>query len=112
MLTTMYGLMDSTFLPKFDTALPQKPSIVDGMRMIALKLEFGACRNQIFERHLSLSLLIFFYLLLNSYINLLNRNHPLHSHCSIRKAEIVQFRYPEKKCNAASIDAVAHYKLY
>lgn len=51
-----------TLLPKFDTALPQKPSIVDGMRMIALKLEFGAFRNQIFERHLSLSLLIFLYI--------------------------------------------------
>uniref|UniRef100_M8B821 Trafficking protein particle complex subunit 10 n=1 Tax=Aegilops tauschii TaxID=37682 RepID=M8B821_AEGTA len=31
-------------------ASPQKHSIVDGMRMIALKLEFGAFHNQIFER--------------------------------------------------------------
>eukprot|EP00268_Persea_americana_P056755 TRINITY_DN6742_c0_g1_i1.p1 TRINITY_DN6742_c0_g1~~TRINITY_DN6742_c0_g1_i1.p1 ORF type:complete len:1210 (-),score=246.92 TRINITY_DN6742_c0_g1_i1:638-4267(-) len=29
---------------------PQKPSIVDGMRTIALKLEFGVCQNQTFER--------------------------------------------------------------
>ncbi|XP_038974112.1 trafficking protein particle complex II-specific subunit 130 homolog [Phoenix dactylifera] len=29
---------------------PQKQSVVDGMRMIALKLEFGVFHNQIFER--------------------------------------------------------------
>ncbi|ONK61502.1 uncharacterized protein A4U43_C08F30570 [Asparagus officinalis] len=29
---------------------PQRQSVVDGMRTIALKLEFGACHNQIFER--------------------------------------------------------------
>ena len=33
------------------SASPQKHSIVDGMRMIALKLEFGAFHNQIFERY-------------------------------------------------------------
>ncbi|KAM1311019.1 hypothetical protein PS2_007524 [Malus domestica] len=32
---------------------PQRQSIVDGMRMIALKLEFGASHNQIFERTLA-----------------------------------------------------------
>jgi hypothetical protein len=31
----------------------QKQSVVDGMRMIALKLEFGVFRNQVFERYLS-----------------------------------------------------------
>lgn len=30
---------------------PQRQSIVDGMRTIALKLEFGVSHNQIFERH-------------------------------------------------------------
>ncbi|KAJ6848232.1 trafficking protein particle complex II-specific subunit 130-like protein [Iris pallida] len=30
---------------------PQRQSVVDGMRTIALKLEFGAFHNQIFERH-------------------------------------------------------------
>ncbi|ESR65193.1 hypothetical protein CICLE_v100072731mg, partial [Citrus x clementina] len=29
---------------------PQRQSIVDGMRTIALKLQFGVCHNQIFER--------------------------------------------------------------
>ena len=33
------------------SASPQKHSIVDGMRMIALKLEFGAFLNQVFERY-------------------------------------------------------------
>ncbi|CAN6682814.1 unnamed protein product [Malus baccata var. baccata] len=32
---------------------PQRQSIVDGMRMIALKLEFGVSHNQIFERTLA-----------------------------------------------------------
>ncbi|KAJ3681363.1 hypothetical protein LUZ60_015852 [Juncus effusus] len=34
---------------------PQKPSVVDGLRMIALKLEFGAFRNQIFERTIAVT---------------------------------------------------------
>jgi len=34
----------------FFSASPQKQSIVDGMRMIALKLEFGVFHNQVFER--------------------------------------------------------------
>lgn len=29
---------------------PQRQSIVDGMRTIALQLQFGVCHNQIFER--------------------------------------------------------------
>lgn len=33
---------------------PQKQSVVDGMRMIALKLEFGVFHNQVFERYLSI----------------------------------------------------------
>jgi hypothetical protein len=40
---------------------PQRQSIVDGMRTIALKLEFGVSHNQIFERYyhcLSLNLQI------------------------------------------------------
>ncbi|KAK6934303.1 TRAPP II complex TRAPPC10, C-terminal [Dillenia turbinata] len=35
-------------------ATPPKQSIVDGMRTIALRLEFGVSRNQIFERHVIL----------------------------------------------------------
>ncbi|XP_072967232.1 trafficking protein particle complex II-specific subunit 130 homolog [Typha angustifolia] len=34
---------------------PQKQNIVDGMRMIALKLEFGAFHNQIFERTIAVN---------------------------------------------------------
>ncbi|KAF3336304.1 Trafficking protein particle complex II-specific subunit 130 [Carex littledalei] len=37
------------------SALLQKPSIVDGMRMIALKLDFGAFRNQNFERTIAVT---------------------------------------------------------
>ncbi|XP_048235084.1 trafficking protein particle complex II-specific subunit 130 homolog isoform X2 [Ricinus communis] len=41
----------SDTLPKGSTsATPQRQSIVDGMRTIALKLEFGVSHNQIFER--------------------------------------------------------------
>ncbi|TQD96605.1 hypothetical protein C1H46_017766 [Malus baccata] len=35
------------------SVVPQRQSIVDGMRMIALKLEFGVSHNQIFERTLA-----------------------------------------------------------
>ncbi|KAJ4845232.1 hypothetical protein Tsubulata_003832 [Turnera subulata] len=38
-------------IPKGSTPVnPSKPSIVDGLRTIALKLEFGVSHNQIFER--------------------------------------------------------------
>ncbi|XP_058001434.1 trafficking protein particle complex II-specific subunit 130 homolog isoform X2 [Hevea brasiliensis] len=41
----------SDTLPKGSSSVnPQKQSIVDGMRTIALKLEFGASHNQIFEK--------------------------------------------------------------
>ncbi|VAI14215.1 unnamed protein product [Triticum turgidum subsp. durum] len=42
--------IDDTIPKGTSPASPQKHSIVDGMRMIALKLEFGAFHNQIFER--------------------------------------------------------------
>ncbi|KAI4987540.1 hypothetical protein ZWY2020_020340 [Hordeum vulgare] len=42
--------IDDTIAKGTSPASPQKHSIVDGMRMIALKLEFGAFHNQIFER--------------------------------------------------------------
>lgn len=37
--------------------MSQKQSVVDGMRMIALKLEFGVFHNQVFERYLSICIL-------------------------------------------------------
>ncbi|KAG8658031.1 trafficking protein particle complex II-specific subunit 130 homolog isoform X1 [Manihot esculenta] len=41
----------SDTLPKGSSSVnPQRQSIVDGMRTVALKLEFGASHNQIFER--------------------------------------------------------------
>ncbi|KAM0824713.1 hypothetical protein ACQ4PT_070010 [Festuca glaucescens] len=42
--------IDDTIAKGTSPASPQKHSIVDGMRMIALKLEFGAFHNQVFER--------------------------------------------------------------
>ncbi|CAN1839569.1 Trafficking protein particle complex II-specific subunit 130 homolog [Linum perenne] len=42
---------ESDGLPRGSSSVaPQKPNMVDGMRTIALKLEFGASHNQIFER--------------------------------------------------------------
>ncbi|CAL5037459.1 unnamed protein product [Urochloa decumbens] len=42
--------IDDTIARGESPASPQKQSIVDGMRMIALKLEFGVFHNQVFER--------------------------------------------------------------
>ncbi|KAJ1265685.1 hypothetical protein BS78_08G094400 [Paspalum vaginatum] len=42
--------IDGTIARGESPASPQKQSIVDGMRMIALKLEFGVFHNQVFER--------------------------------------------------------------
>lgn len=42
--------IDDTIARGASPASPQKQSIVDGMRMIALKLEFGVFLNQVFER--------------------------------------------------------------
>uniref|UniRef100_A0A0D9Y073 Trafficking protein particle complex subunit 11 domain-containing protein n=1 Tax=Leersia perrieri TaxID=77586 RepID=A0A0D9Y073_9ORYZ len=42
--------IDDTVARGASPASPQKQSIVDGMRMIALKLEFGVFHNQVFER--------------------------------------------------------------
>ncbi|GJM95475.1 hypothetical protein PR202_ga12215 [Eleusine coracana subsp. coracana] len=42
--------IDNTIARGETPASPQKQSIVDGMRMIALKLEFGVFHNQVFER--------------------------------------------------------------
>ena len=42
--------VDLFFPSFFFSASPQKQNIVDGMRMIALKLEFGVFHNQVFER--------------------------------------------------------------
>ncbi|GJN34821.1 hypothetical protein PR202_gb23519 [Eleusine coracana subsp. coracana] len=41
--------IDNTIARGETPASPQKQSIVDGMRMIALKLEFGVFHNQVFE---------------------------------------------------------------
>ncbi|XP_020595352.1 trafficking protein particle complex II-specific subunit 130 homolog, partial [Phalaenopsis equestris] len=38
---------------------PSRHSVVDGMRMIALKLQFGIFRNQIFERHVVILIFLF-----------------------------------------------------
>ncbi|KAK9131667.1 hypothetical protein Scep_011195 [Stephania cephalantha] len=45
--------MDSRATRGTSSAVPQKPSIVDGMRTIALKLEFGVSHNQTFEKTLA-----------------------------------------------------------
>ncbi|KAG2610850.1 hypothetical protein PVAP13_4KG224500 [Panicum virgatum] len=42
--------IDDTIARGESPASPQKQNIVDGMRMIALKLEFGVFHNQVFER--------------------------------------------------------------
>ncbi|CAD6269893.1 unnamed protein product [Miscanthus lutarioriparius] len=42
--------IDDTITRGESPVSPQKQSVVDGMRMIALKLEFGVFHNQVFER--------------------------------------------------------------
>ncbi|KAK0601956.1 hypothetical protein LWI29_029069 [Acer saccharum] len=43
--------IDNNLARGSSTVNPQRQSIVDGMRTIALKLEFGVSHNQLFDRH-------------------------------------------------------------